>query len=269
MIDDVSLTSNDHDLNIVYGPDFFPSDEGDFCGRETALGGAKYIFTDIADIKRSFFRLGFHLHEFDQLRYYEDFGFSSLADFCAANLGMDPSAVSRCVNVFLMTCNYNGMLPTMFMSDRYKGYSYSQLSEMLSIPEKKRIYVDPSMTVKEIREFKKSLKTDKSDPGSAIDFLKDTTGKIATSQESNNLCVNDLCQLKGAALAAKIKKVESDDVKHVTIFSESGKKLLDHLICDILLKDENNLILRVCDPELGNDNTKILSDFAKKIKGEG
>lgn len=81
MNDDVSLTSNEHDLRIVYGPDFFPDDSGEFCSRETALGGVKYIFTDISDIKRSFFRLGFHLYEFDRLRYYEDFGFSSLAGF--------------------------------------------------------------------------------------------------------------------------------------------------------------------------------------------
>lgn len=168
-----------------------------------------------------------------------------------------------------MTCNYNGMLPTMFMNDRYKGYSYSQLSEMLSIPEKNRFGVDPSMTVKEIREFKKTLKDKKSDLGSAVDSMKDTIGKFATSQETNHLCVCDLINLKGAALSAKIKKVESDDVRHITIFSESGKKLCDYLTCDILLNGDNSLILRVCDPELGNNNDKILSDFAKKIKGEG
>ena len=46
----------------------------------------------------------------------------------------------------------------MFLDDKYKEYSYSQLSEMLQMNDKQIAQIKPEMTVKEIRELKKSWK---------------------------------------------------------------------------------------------------------------
>ena len=45
--------------------DFFEGGEPD----DMALGSFDYISKDLNDIKRSYFRLGFHLNEFDRCKY--------------------------------------------------------------------------------------------------------------------------------------------------------------------------------------------------------
>lgn len=90
----VSICTNDKDLNIKYGLiNYWPE-------RELARSSVRYILTDLNDIRMNYIRLGFHLHEFDRMKYYQDFGYCSLIEFCDVNLGIDKSAVSRCISVF-------------------------------------------------------------------------------------------------------------------------------------------------------------------------
>ncbi len=156
----ITICSSDIDLDIKYG--MFDLGEE----RECARASFKYILNDFRDIKQLYFRLGFHLHEFKMLEYYKDFGYLSFEEFCEANIDMDKGAISRCINVFLMTnsageLTYNaGVKKTgcaSYMSDKYKDYSYSQLTEMLPLDEEMRKHVTPDMTVKRIRELKNSI----------------------------------------------------------------------------------------------------------------
>lgn len=169
----VSMCTSENDLKVIYG--LFNLREE----REMARGSLKYILTDINDIKRSYFRLGFHLNEFKICKYYEDFGYTTFEEFCEANFDMDKGAVSRCINVFLMISaagevksigNYESRGCASQMSEKYKDYSYSQLCEMLPLDEKKRSQVKPDMTVKEIRELKNKI-TDIS-PGNVKAFVE-------------------------------------------------------------------------------------------------
>ena len=89
MQNNITVATNEKDLNVTYGMiNFHPE-------REQARTSLKYILSDVNDIRKSYIRLGFHLHEFDRLKYYEDFGYATLAEFCEVNLGLDKSAVSR------------------------------------------------------------------------------------------------------------------------------------------------------------------------------
>lgn len=78
--------------------DFFEGDEPDVM----ALGSYDFIARDLNDIKRSYFRLGFHLNEFDRCKYYQQFGYTCLSDFALCNWGLEPSFVSRCIAVFFL-----------------------------------------------------------------------------------------------------------------------------------------------------------------------
>ena len=153
----VSIMTKESDLQIKYGMYDFGEE------REQARGSLKYILSDVHESKTGYFRLGFHLHEFKVYEYYKDFGYLTFEDFCENNLDMSKGAISRCINVFLMTtsqdevtylagCKKTGCASQ--MSDRYKDYSYSQLCEMLPLDDEKRSQVFPEMTVKEIRELK-------------------------------------------------------------------------------------------------------------------
>ena len=155
MQNNVSLSTNDKDIVIKHGLVNLREQ------REAAVGSVKYVLSDITDIKQNYFRLGFHLWEFQQNKYYEDFGYTTMAAFCEANFDMDKSAVSRCISVFLYTCQRREGslfdLPTMFMQEKYKDYSYSQLCEMVSMPESLEKFVKPDMTIAEIRQIKKDI----------------------------------------------------------------------------------------------------------------
>lgn len=140
----------ENDYKVKIGMYDFRLDE------EPARHSLGYIMNDLRDIKQSYFKLGFHLNEFNRLRYYENLGFLSFKDFCAANLPIDMSAVKRCIQVFKMTCQYNSDVPTMFMKDEYKPYGYSQLCEMVTFKDETfRGMISPDMTIKQIRELKK------------------------------------------------------------------------------------------------------------------
>lgn len=215
--------------NYVTG-DFYEGDSPD----ALALGSFEFISKDLNDIKRSYFRLGFHLNEFDNCKYYQQFGFTCLSDFALHNWGLEKSFVSRCISVFKFTAQYRGMLPTMFQEEVYKPYSYSQLVEMISMDEETLHKCSPTFTVKELRQIKKNAKKRK---------------QIATSQSSvveskGMLCREDINNLHGAALSAKIRAVGSVDVKHITIYDADGKTVLGSLTCDILLDDSNGIFLR-------------------------
>ena len=216
-------------INYVTG-DFFEGDSPD----DMALGSFDYISKDLNDIKRSYFRLGFHLNEFDQCKYYQQFGFTCLSDFVLHNWGLEPSFVSRCIAVFKFTARYSDAIPTMFQEEKYQPYSYSQLVEMISMDEDTLCKCSPNYSVRELREIKKNAKK---------------KGKIATSQSSvvetkGMLCREDINNLHGAALSAKIRSVGFVDVKHITIYDADGKTVLGNLTCDILLDDPNGIYLR-------------------------
>ena len=154
MQDNVDITTREDSLNVKYGMINFGVE------RDLARTSVKYIYTDLCDIRKNFIRLGFHLDEFERNEYYKDFGYASIAEFADVNLGMDKSAVSRYINVFRFCAatQEGGSKRLMYIDDKYKDYSFSQLSEMVSMPLDKVSKVKPDMSIKQIRELKKAGK---------------------------------------------------------------------------------------------------------------
>lgn len=127
---------------------------------ESELGKTSYknISIDIQDIKKSFVRLGFHLAECRDNQYYKEFGFDNFYEFVEKNFHMEKSAVSRHINIFMKFSQpgNDGVPYMIFLDDKYKAYSYSQLSEMLLLNDRQIKQIKPEMTIKEIRNLKKS-----------------------------------------------------------------------------------------------------------------
>ncbi len=238
MQNDVSISTNEKDLNVVYGMINFGEE------RELARASLKYILSDMCDIKKSYVRLGFHLWEFSKMKYYYDFGYASLEEFSDVNLGLDKSAVSRCINVFCRFAVKDGFNYKMFLQDRYKEYSYSQLCEMLSMDDETIRKVKPEMTIKQIRELKKSKRN--------VSQGKDNVSQVATSQPGNYLCVSDLCNKRGIVLQNCIKNCDSLGFIDIKIFDVNGKIIHLFSNCDILMKgslsnNHSDLVLRLRD----------------------
>lgn len=222
----VSISTRDDELKIKYGM----YDLG--VEREGARHSLKYILTDLTDIKQCYIRLGFHLIEFDRCKYYEDFGYLTFAEFCAENIPLDKSAISRCMAVCNNFCIKDTPFssPKMFIDSRYSEYNYSQLCEMVSLKDDERRKITPDMSVKQIREIKKKNKKTSCKCEDATDNVTknviETVPSVATSQRGETrLCVSDLVNKKGIVLQNHIKKCSVDDDIQITLYDADGKMI--------------------------------------------
>lgn len=214
------------ELNIHYGMFNF-KDKPDLA----AIDSFKYLLVDCSDLKKRYMALGFHLDEFAVNQYYRDFGYDNLYDFAMDNLGLDKSAVSRCVSVWQNFAEKNkGGTLTMFVDPNYADYSYSQLVEMLSIPEKERKKISPALTVKQIREFKKNLKNLKEDKTS--DVFKTKQEFVSSFADLTLLDgVLEFIQKKyafplgaGFSTAGKVIRIQTGGETYNITFSHASKK---------------------------------------------
>lgn len=227
----VTISTKESDLEVKYGMTHFMEESE---GARTSL---KHILIDMNDIRTSYIRLGFHLEEFKSNAYYYDFGFPSMEEFCAANLGMDKSAVSRCINVYR---KFNGSNFTKYeagtkiigssmeLDERYKDYSYSQLCEMVSMDEEQRKQVTPDMTIKQIREVKKG------------NVSRDVS-QVATSQpiksKSEKFDYKKFLDYNGAVLHKYIKNLKPENGIALYVFDRDGKQVLTGRLVDLLSFD--------------------------------
>ena len=236
------LAVKESDLKIVYGPDYLGEDVS-----MQALASVKYIYTDLTDIRKYYIRLGFHLNEFDMNKGYLDFGYNTLEDFCAANIGMDKSAVSRCINVYRefnagddreFIGNIVNQGCAMDLSDRWKNYSYTQLCEMLPLSPEDRMKVLPSMSCKEIREFKKKLKDRKKKSlNGAVDSTQPEesgSGSVALTQPKIFSYEEYVRKNSGIIEQNYIKSCDPLDSIAVHVFDSRGRKVLCNYWADLL-----------------------------------
>lgn len=139
---------------IVFGEDYYGDEVN-----ELAVASFNYVKQDIADVKKRYISLGFHLHEMELCGYHEELGYDNFYECIEKNFHMDKSAVSRVISVWNEFCSKDDAdSRKMWIDDRYEKYSYSQLVEMLPLKEQERRRVTSDMTVSQIRNYKKSLK---------------------------------------------------------------------------------------------------------------
>ena len=123
MITDVSK------MNIKYGINYY----GD-CSQD-ALSSLGYMKSDVADLKTRYIALGFHLDEFERNKYYLDFGYENLNEFCLDNLDLDKTAVSRVLGVWSRFAKMNGTVRTMFIEENYQELVTFPLIGYMNIPD--------------------------------------------------------------------------------------------------------------------------------------
>lgn len=236
------ISMNERDLKIVYGMLNLVEKP-----RELALASVKYLYSDLTDIKKYYIRLGFHLEEFGRMCGYEDFGYLTLEEFCEVNLGLDKSAVSRCINVYRefnasSDRKYKNGVEShgcaMEISDDWKDYSYTQLCELLPLSPEQRKNVTPDMSIRQIREYKK--------------ILKGKPAPVASTQlkSENKFDYEKFKNMKGIVEQNYIKSRSRLGSRVVYIFDDRGRCILANFWCEILedvrCSDNPLLVLRVC-----------------------
>lgn len=241
----VTISTNDSELNIVYGIMNLRKE------RELARASVRYILTDLNDIRKQYIRLGFHLHEFKTCKYYEDFGFATLEEFCAVNLGLDKSTVSRCIDVWYeysaaTSYSYSYHLDqrergsNLEIHERWNMYSYSQLVEMLPLSPDQRLQIKPEMTIRQIREFKKSLKN------------KNEPKVVATTQP--DVVYSDLyCKGISGAVRNQYYKKCSAVTKTIDLVDADGKPVsgMYDISVDVLEDTNDHIVIRLISKDSG------------------
>ena len=241
------IGTNECDLHIVYGKNYIGEEVSPL-----ALASVKYIYTDLTDIRKYYIRLGFHLDEFDRNNGYLDFGFATLEEFCDVNLGLDKSAVSRCINVFrefsagndrVSIGNYESYGCAMNLSERWKNYSYTQLVEMLPLAPEDRERVLPDMSCKQIREFKKQLKQKKKTVASTQPEIPEDKPVVMNKifDYGEYLRKSGIVRQNYIKSCAQLKQVSID------IFDNRGRVILDNCWAFVLEQTGGRLTIRMVD----------------------
>ena len=133
------------------------------------------IFRLIGRINNSYFEVGKVLKKIKEENlndYHANYGntfagksFVSFEDYVKRRFNLKKSSAYALIGVYETFGGIDGKI-----NPRYAAYNYSQLSEMLSLPEEKRNEIKPEMSVKEIRAYKKSLVIPKGDIDAVTDL---------------------------------------------------------------------------------------------------
>lgn len=265
-----SLMTKDSELDVVFG-DFVFGDAP--TPRDEAYSSLKYLYTDLTDIRKYYIRLGFHLQEFKMYEYYKDFGYLTLEEFCDVNLGLDKGAVSRCINVYLQFnashdvkvgagCKSIGC--AMDLSERWKDYSYTQLCEMLPLSESDREKITPDMTVKQIRQYKKSLRKLEKSMEETFNFLDGIIEKgkgdpVASTQpeEKKLFDIKKYENNQGIVRRNVVRNCEAlNDNVVFNVFDKNGKLVGGNVVCELIYQDKNNYFFRLL--QAYDDDGKII-----------
>lgn len=203
---DVGICTSEENIDVIYGMLNLREERGE------ARISLKYLLSDVNNLKRYYFSLGFHLREFREFKYYEDFGYDNIYDFCDSNLGMCKTAVSNCINVYERFCDFeNGVYKTT-IQDKYKDYSYSQLCEMLPLTDAQLICFTPDVSVSRMREMKKNMKDSANDFDRIYKRMRGLLGAVSadaiqTSEQHN-----------------ATEQMQDDNCKHVVSIDSFGSQ---------------------------------------------
>lgn len=232
-----NITTKEADLEVIYG--MFKTTQSEQ-PRDAAFTSLKYIYSDLTDIRKYYIRLGFHLEEFSRCYYYRYFGFITLEEFCDKNLGLDKSAVSRCINVYRAfnvsnsSIYKNGIISkgaAIELDPQWKDYSYTQLCEMLPLTPDQRKDISPDMSVKQIREYKKRLKPKK-------EILP------VASTQPDEFDYSTYIHKKGCIRNNYVKDLKSCPIA-LNIFDSNGKQIISGLAGDLFGKHEGHYFIRL------------------------
>lgn len=132
------------------------------------------IKTELGGIVKSFVRIGWQLSRIDRSEAYKNDGYSSITEFAKKEYEMNPSGVSRFIKVYE---KYSEDGDTPALKEQYKEFKFTQLVEMLQLPEEDRLIFHPEDKREDIRELQKFNRENENNPDRLLDW------KTAESKE--------------------------------------------------------------------------------------
>ena len=128
----------------------------EFSENEKFNNYVKKLKEELKDVSDSFIKIGGYLSELGKMNCYQSIGYNSYDQFCRQELNLDRHTVNRFIQVFERFGTYDeNDKPSLQM--KYQDFNKSQLIELVSVPDEEFDLFEPDMSIKEIRENKRSI----------------------------------------------------------------------------------------------------------------
>lgn len=183
------------------------------------------IREEMAKTAQSFIVIGYRLRQIlDSGAYIQD-GYNDFNEFAKKEFGLSQSGTSRFISI---NKNYSENGYGAVLREEYRGYSCSQLTEMLSLSEDDRELVTEDMPVAQIREVKDFVREE--------DKMDGQTNLFTSVVDSRELY---LSMFKGKA--DELRHLLEDDVdeKEVCeVLNPSGSRVFRHKTVMIIMGEQ-------------------------------
>lgn len=130
----------------------------------------KQIRENLGGIVRNFVKTGWHLSRIDRSGAYKLKGYNSVTEYARETFGMAPDGVSRFIHVYE---KYSIQGDTPELREEYRDFNFSQLTEMLQLPEEDHTMIRPETKREDIRDLKKFNKQSEHNPDNLLNWQQD------------------------------------------------------------------------------------------------
>ena len=130
----------------------------------------KQIRENLGGIIRNFVKTGWHLSRIDRSGAYKLKGYHSVTEYARETFGMAPDGVSRFIHVYE---KYSIQGDTPELREEYRDFNFSQLTEMLQLPEDDHAMIRPETKREDIRDLKKFNKQSEHNPDNLLNWQQD------------------------------------------------------------------------------------------------
>lgn len=128
------------------------------------------IRENLGGIVKNFVRTGWHLSRIERSGAYKLKGYSSITEYAREIFGMAPDGTSRFIHVY-QKYSVSGETPE--LKAEYKDFNFSQLTEMLQLPEGDQSMIRPETKREDIRALKKFNKQSEHNPDNLMNWKQE------------------------------------------------------------------------------------------------
>ena len=148
----------------------------------------EYIRANLAAVANSFCRIGFKLWEVREKKLYAAFGAKNVAEFGENLFGLKRASVQNYIQVCeKFSVRTPDGTPTEVLSGVFAAYSFTQLTEIMRLPEGKEMDVRPEMSCKEIRALKEEAPAPELDEPEEYTETKTVFCRVLTAENMDYL----------------------------------------------------------------------------------
>lgn len=144
------------------------------------------------DINKNKFEIGKILNNIKESKEYILLGYKNLIEFAKNELSLGKNQIYNLISIYIKFSN----------NEKFSNYSYSQLSEMISVPDELINEITINYSVKDIRELKNKLNTKKEECKEIPN--KESLKKHETDEVMESL-KNEINELESKLVAIKLE----------------------------------------------------------------